>query len=77
MLKRRKSGKYKGSSGKKFHGTKCGEFKCVNFAKLISRTQITQLMGSSRAIQWSGLGAFTAVSWSSIPGQGTKIPQAT
>ena len=28
------------------------------------------------AAQWLGLGAFTAVGLGSIPGQGTKIPQA-
>ena len=28
-------------------------------------------------IQWLGLGAFTAEGPGSIPGQGTKIPQAT
>ena len=28
------------------------------------------------AVQWLGLCAFTAEGWGSIPGQGTKIPQA-
>ena len=28
-------------------------------------------------VQWLGLGAFTAESLGSIPGRGTKIPQAT
>ena len=32
--------------------------------------------GSSLAVQWLGLCAFTAMGLSSIPGQGTKIPQA-
>ena len=32
--------------------------------------------GNSLAIQWLGLGAFTADGPGSIPGQGTKIPQA-
>ena len=32
--------------------------------------------GSSLAVQWLGLHAFTAVGLSSIPGQGTKILQA-
>ena len=27
-------------------------------------------------VQWLGLRAFTAVGWDSIPGRGTKIPQA-
>ena len=31
---------------------------------------------SSLVVQWLGLGAFTAVGLGSIPGQGTKIPQA-
>ena len=33
-------------------------------------------MGTSLAVQWLGLGAFTAVAQGSIPGQGTKIAQA-
>ena len=32
--------------------------------------------GSTLAVQWLGLHAFTAVGLSSIPGQGTKILQA-
>ena len=32
--------------------------------------------GNSLAVQWLGLGAFTAVGPGSIPGRGTKIPQA-
>ena len=32
--------------------------------------------GNSLAVQWLGLGAFTAQGPVSIPGQGTKIPQA-
>ena len=31
--------------------------------------------GNSLAVQWLGLGAFTAVPVDSVPGQGTKIPQ--
>ena len=34
------------------------------------------LRGSSLAVQWLGLSAFTAEVPGSIPGQGTKIPQA-
>ena len=34
------------------------------------------ISGSSLAVQWLGLGAFTAVGLGSIPGPGTKIPQA-
>ena len=34
-------------------------------------------MGSSLAVQWLRLGSFTAVALDSIPGRGTKIPQAT
>ena len=33
--------------------------------------------GNSIAVQWLGLGAFTAVAPNSIPGQETKIPQAS
>ena len=33
-------------------------------------------VGNSLAVQWLGLGAFTAVGPGSIPGWGTKIPQA-
>ena len=32
--------------------------------------------GNSLMVPWLGLGAFTAVGPGSIPGQGTKIPQA-
>ena len=35
------------------------------------------ILGNSLAVQWSGLGAFTAEGLGSIPGWGTKIPQAT
>ena len=31
----------------------------------------------SLVVQWLGLGAFTAVALSSIPGEGTKILQVT
>ena len=34
------------------------------------------IRGTSLAVQWLGLYAFTAVGTGSIPGQGTKIPQA-
>ena len=33
--------------------------------------------GNSLAVQWLGLGAFTAQGLGSIPGWGTKIPEAT
>ena len=33
-------------------------------------------LGSSLVVQWLGLCAFTALGPGSIPGQGTKIPQA-
>ena len=36
-----------------------------------------EIYGNSLAVQWLGLGAFTAMSPGSIPGQGTKIPQAS
>ena len=36
-----------------------------------------EYMGNSLALQWLGLGAFTAVCLGSIPGWGTKISQAT
>ena len=32
--------------------------------------------GKALAVQWLGLGAFTAVARGSVPGRGTKIPQA-
>ena len=32
--------------------------------------------GNSLVVQWLRLGAFTAVALSSVPGWGTKIPQA-
>ena len=35
------------------------------------------VLGNSLAVQWTGLCAFTAGGHSSIPGQGTKVPQAT
>ena len=31
--------------------------------------------GNSLAVQWLGLGAFTAMPVVSVPGQGTKVPQ--
>ena len=34
-------------------------------------------LGNSLVVQWLGLSAFTAKGTGSIPGQGTKIPQAT
>ena len=42
-------------------------------------TQIFEFkhIGTSLAVQWLGLSTFTAVGPGSIPGQGTKIPQAT
>ena len=36
----------------------------------------TVLMGNSLVVQWLGLSTFTAEGLGSIPGQGTKIPQA-
>ena len=33
-------------------------------------------MGNSLAVQWLGLGTLTAEGPGSIPGRGTKIPQA-
>ena len=44
----------------------------------ISLKGIMKIMhvGNSLAVQWLGLPAFTAVGPGSIPGQGTKIPQA-
>ena len=38
--------------------------------------QNLRYFGNSLAVQWSGLGTFTAEGLGSIPGQGTKIPQA-
>ena len=34
------------------------------------------MLGNSLVVQWLGLSAFTAESLGSIPGRGTKIPQA-
>ena len=34
------------------------------------------IVGISLVVQWLGLSTFTAVASDSIPGQGTKIPQA-
>ena len=36
-----------------------------------------KVLGNSLVVQWLGLGVFTAGAWGSIPGGGTKIPQAT
>ena len=35
------------------------------------------VIGNSLVVQWLGLHAFTAEGLSLIPGQGTKIPQAS
>ena len=35
-----------------------------------------ETFGNSLAVQWLGLGAFTAKGQGSIPSWGTKIPQA-
>ena len=35
-----------------------------------------QNIGNSLVVQWLGLCAFTAEGQGSVPGQGTKIPQA-
>jgi len=32
-------------------------------------------VGTSLAIQWLGLHSLVAEGWSSVPGEGTKIPQ--
>ena len=34
------------------------------------------VLGNPLAVQWLGLGAFTALALGSIPGPGTEIPQA-
>ena len=36
-----------------------------------------EILGNSLVVQWLGLHASTAGAPGSIPGQGTKIPQAT
>ena len=38
--------------------------------------KIHSLLGNSLVVQWLGLCVFTAKGPGSIPGQGTKIPQA-
>ena len=38
---------------------------------------VTTTVRNSLAVQWLGLQALTAKGQGSIPGQGTKIPQAT
>ena len=42
----------------------------------IDYSKITKSKGNSLAVQWLGLRTFTAEGTGSIPGQGTKIPQA-
>ena len=49
---------------------------------IVCATELPELfkntkIGNSLAVQWLGLCAFTAKGLGSIPGQGTKIPQAT
>ena len=41
------------------------------------RTLKREKGGNSLAVQWLGIGALTAKGPGSVPGQGTKIPQAT
>ena len=50
-----------------------------NFSSLRRRNLASRLQhrGNSLAVQWLGLCVFTAEGWGSIPGRGTKIPQAT
>ena len=38
---------------------------------------LKEILGTSLAVQWLGLRALTAEGLGSIPGRGTKIPQAT
>ena len=40
------------------------------------RWQLKHPLGNSLLVQWVGLGTFTTGARNSIPGQGTKIPQA-
>ena len=40
-------------------------------------SSLNPTVGNSLAVQWLGLCAFTAEGLGSIPGEGTKIPQAT
>ena len=47
----------------------------VNFASSVAYTTTRKIqMGSSLAVQWLGLGAFTARAQVRIPGQGTETP---
>ena len=48
---------------------------CLMFSIIKSKIKKNYL-GSSLVVQWLGLGAFTDVALGSIPGRGTKIPQA-
>ena len=61
-------------------------FLCGSFPYFLSRTVISltfsllfkiQALGTSLAVQWLGLCAFTAEGAGSIPGWGTKVLQAT
>ena len=53
------------------------KFKCKKLNhESTRRTDKQQGPGNSLGVQWLGLHVFTAESTGSIPGRGTKIPQA-
>ena len=49
----------------------------VKKSRLQKSVKNNSFWGNSLVVQWLRLGAFTAVALSSVPGWGTKIPQAT
>ena len=51
-------------------------YRDVSTTKLINSQTKKEMEGNSLAVQWLGLCAFTAKGLSSVPGRGTKIPQA-
>lgn len=48
----------------------------ISVLKLGSKYYCKKRIGNSLAVQWLGLGAYTARGLGSIPGQGTNILQA-
>ena len=52
------------------------KFEVLSIYLLFNLTHLKLKSGSSLVVQWLGLRAFTAESLGSIPGWGTKIPQA-
>ena len=57
----------------KFYSTILSDFRKQN---LIIKKKKKKTLGNSLVVQWLRLHTFTAVGLGSIPGRGTKIPQA-